>query len=149
MFGTLLLLGTLSFQSLGLNVNANNFQTKPSTIVNAIRHKSEMLIANAEMEKAGIKASLSAEFPKKGGVVKGTINGDCTGKITGYYSGSKTRDIKGVAFAQCRIFFFKINGVARFDGKINDSNTSASVNYKAEVMGKTKTGTQDFSISQK
>lgn len=93
-----------------------------------------LLKATGTITQSGKSVTINALFPQNGGVVTGSISGDCHGILSGTYSGENAgKNLQGVAHADCPVLFFTIHASATYTGEVNDSDTLATFHYIAQA----------------
>lgn len=80
------------------------------------------------------------EFPKEGGAITGSIDGDCTGTIDGAYAGGENGNVTGKTQANCGIAIFKINAEGDFTGKVSLEQKKVNTDFQGKAADFTHNG---------
>jgi hypothetical protein len=123
-----------------------NPATKPTTLSTPTKSPTRMISAKSIIEDDGEKIILSMKYPSNGGAITGSISGSCSGNISGNYTGPTTRTLNGLSKASCPKGFLKIPVNISYNGQLSSDHETASINYSASALGKTKTGTTKLEL---
>lgn len=104
------------------------------------------ITAQTSLSTNGKTIYLAFSYPQNGGVITGTISGDCTGTITGQFEDLATRKLSGNGKASCSMGFFSVPAEINFTGKLL-SETEAAINYTVSAMGQVQSGNTMLNLS--
>ncbi len=92
-----------------------------------------LIVLQGNFQYSENKIKYTFTFPKKGGEIKGNLEGVCNGTITGNYNGGKENSLIGNFNGSCTagpILFIKPTFKADFTGDVDQKSGKVQIRYK-------------------
>ncbi|SRR5258708_5966323 len=88
----------------------------------------------------GKNVAIYLTMPGNGGVLEGTVSGDCQGFIDGNYSGQPQYSFTGKGSVTCTVGLLSLPANTIFTGVVHPDHQNADINYTISGSGFSKTG---------
>ena len=100
--------------------------------------RSGTVTAKSTIVSSGKTIHLTMKYPKDGGPIAGTIEGDCEGSVTGNYHPAGEGLLKGTAKVKCPAGFIPIPVTIAYSSHFTPEDTEAIIDYTVTALGKTQ-----------